>query len=191
VVVSFDFGTTKLDGVSTFTNSRTPVIFLNSALPPSRRKFTLVHELAHIVMHRMPRPNAEEEAHHFAAEFLMPEADIARELKPVTLEHLEQLKLKWGVAMAALLKRAETLGLITRNEATNRWIELSRRGFRKHEPHEEFMPPEEPSRERELVRKHLNELGFTRAGVLELLDLSQSELDEILREQDNNLNTLN
>ena len=48
----------------------------------------------------------------------MPEADIAHEPEPVTIEHLEQLKLKWGVAIAALLKRAETLGLITRAGAT-------------------------------------------------------------------------
>ena len=88
VVLFINFGTTKLEGVSTFTNNGTPVIFVNAAFPPSRRVATVVHELAHMVMHRIPTEDAEEQAWQFTAEFLMPETDIQHELAPVTIDRL-------------------------------------------------------------------------------------------------------
>jgi Zn-dependent peptidase ImmA (M78 family)/transcriptional regulator with XRE-family HTH domain len=180
VVLFIDFGTMKLEGVSTFTNNGTPVIFVNSAFPPSRRIATVVHELGHMIMHRIPTEEAEDQAWEFAAEFLMPEADIRHELSPVTIDRLARLKLRWHVSMAYLLRRARSLNLITDKTYMGLNIHLSRMGYRKNEPHEQFLADETPALEQELIQTHLDELGYTREDICTLLDIGETDLDEIL-----------
>jgi Zn-dependent peptidase ImmA (M78 family) len=180
VVLFLDFGTTKLDGVSTFTNNGTPVIFVNSAFAPSRRIATVVHEKGHMVMHRIPTEDSEDQAWEYTAEFLMPAADIAPELEPVTIDRLARLKLRWRVSMAYLARRAYSLNIITDKQYTNLCIQLTRLGYRRDEPHEEFLADEVPSLEKEMLQTHLEELGYSRQDLCALLDTTESELDETL-----------
>ena len=53
-------------------------------------------------------------------------------------------------------------------------------GYRKNEPHEEFLADECPALEKELIQTHLDDLGYSRQDVCTLLDLDEPELDEIL-----------
>lgn len=180
VVLFLNFGTTKMDGISTFTNGGVPVIFVNSAFPPSRRIATVVHEFGHMVMHRIPTDASEEQAWQFAGEFLMPAADIESELRPVTIDRLARLKLRWRVSMAYLLRRARQLTIITEKSYSNFYIQLSRLGYRKDEPHEDFLADECPSLEKEMLQTHLEELGYSRLELCSLLDIEEIELDEML-----------
>lgn len=180
VVLYINFGTLKLDGVSTLTNSGTPIIFVNSAFPPSRCTATAVHEFAHIIMHRIPSPDTEQQAWEFTAEFLMPAADIRKELQPVTIDRLARLKLRWRVSMAYLLRRAHSLSLISDQVYKGLCIHLARLGYKTNEPHEEFLASDRPALQKELLTTHLDELGYTRAELCELLDIGEIELDEML-----------
>ncbi|MBK7012326.1 MAG: ImmA/IrrE family metallo-endopeptidase [Xanthomonadales bacterium] len=45
------------------------MIFINKDVPGDRWRFTLAHELAHLVMHDIPKPDMEDEADEFASEF--------------------------------------------------------------------------------------------------------------------------
>jgi len=183
VVIFLNFGTTKLDGVSTFSNNGIPMIFINTALPPSRRIATLVHELGHLIMHRIPSDECEDQAWEFAAEFLMPANEIKNDLVPVTLDRMARLKLRWRVSIAYLLQRARSLGFITEQECTNFYIQLSRLGYRKNEPYEDFLANEYPSLEKEMIQTHLDDLGYSREEVCKLLDIDELELAEILENQ--------
>ena len=172
-VVEEDFGTTKLDGVNAFTQGGSPVIFLNSAFPRSRRVFTAVHELGHLIMHRLPRPGAEDETNEFTAEFLLPKDQIRpdfRSCDKITLDTLSRLKLKWRVSIGALLKRALMLGFIDRGRFTYLRIQMNQDGYRLDEPHEALFGVQPPSLERELVEIHLKELAYTKADLCDLLD---------------------
>ena len=180
VVLFLNFGTSKLEGVSTFTNTGRPIIFVNSAFPPSRRIATVVHEFGHMLMHRIPYPDTEQQAWEFAAEFLMPAADIKAELLPVTIDRLARLKLRWHVSIAYLLRRALSLNLISEQVYKGLCIHLTRIGYRKTEPHEEFLEADRPALEKELLETHLQDLGYSRTDVCELLDIEESDLDELL-----------
>ena len=63
-------------------------------------------------MHTNPHENVEDEAWEFAAEFLMPSAEIEKQLDGINLDKLGQLKKDWGVSMQAILYRAKKLGKI-------------------------------------------------------------------------------
>jgi len=150
IIVPFDFGTRKIDACSEWIAGR-PVIFLNKSLPVSRIRHTLAHELGHLVMHKFITEECEDQADQFAAEFNLPESEIKRELMPVTLDRLARLKLKWKSSMAALLKRAEALNVITSRTARHYWMLMRKYRYHEMEPHEDMMPVEKPSALRQMM----------------------------------------
>ena len=83
---------------------------LNRNHPADRMRFTLAHELGHIVMHRFPTINMEREADEFAACLLVPTNDIKTYFfaaRKVDLRLLAALKPEWRVSMASLLFAAK------------------------------------------------------------------------------------
>lgn len=119
-----------------------PVVVLNPTKNDYyRQRFDVAHELGHLVMHSEAEPGdriVEDQAHRFAAEFLMP-ADQIRDLLPTTMGGnvwgtLAQLKEQWGVSMQALLFRARKLGRLGEVSYRNAMTTVSSRGWRRHEP---------------------------------------------------------
>lgn len=113
IVQKMDFGTEKMDGLTSVTDNGRKVIFLNTRMPNDRMRFSLAHELGHLIMHYYFIPSeaadVEDEANEFASEFLMPEKEIKPLLKRLTLPILGTLKQQWGVSMRALIRRARDL----------------------------------------------------------------------------------
>jgi Zn-dependent peptidase ImmA (M78 family)/transcriptional regulator with XRE-family HTH domain len=112
-----------------------------------RSRFDAAHELAHLVLHgpeQAGTKEAEAQAHRFAAAFLMP-ADAIRDELPsrADWECLAQLKRKWEVSIAALLKRAQTLDRMSPAAYTQAMKTMSARGWRKREP-VDLGPAEKP-----------------------------------------------
>ena len=115
IVIQCNFKTRKLDAIGHSIPRLPPIIFANIDVPGDRLRFTLAHELGHIIMHSVPRPRMEKEADRFAAEFLMPSRDIRPSLSQLSLSKLANLKIHWKVSMAALLYRAKELNKISGN----------------------------------------------------------------------------
>jgi Zn-dependent peptidase ImmA (M78 family)/transcriptional regulator with XRE-family HTH domain len=112
-----------------------------------RSRFDAAHELGHLVMHFPDQAGSkaiESEADQFAAEFLMPEADIKNELPSrADWSILIRLKAKWHVSIASLIVRAKTLEVMNERAYGQAWKALSVRGWRKREPGD-LGPPESP-----------------------------------------------
>lgn len=138
LVLVRDLGTGDLDAVSHWDGGdQAPLFVLNAHAPGDRFRFSLAHELGHIVMHPEPGTTAvqERQADEFAAELLMPATDVGGEFgRGLTLERLLALKHRWGVSMAALARRAVTLATISEWQYRNLMIEMSTLGYRVHEP---------------------------------------------------------
>jgi hypothetical protein len=109
IVLRCDFGTDRVDALSQWLPGLPPIFLMNDRISPDRMRWTLIHEVDHIVMHRFPTDRMEKEADEFAAEFLMPAREIKPHLANVTLPKLASLKPYWRVAMSALLRRASDL----------------------------------------------------------------------------------
>lgn len=138
VVLLCDFGDETdeaVDGVSMLVPSLPPTIFLNKKRPADRMRFSLAHEMGHILMHRVPSDTMESEANEFAAELLMPEADMRIVLiAPITLNKLAALKPDWRVSIGALLYRSGKLGLMDDQTKARLYRQLSVLGWKKQEP---------------------------------------------------------
>jgi len=117
-----------------------------------RSRFDAAHELGHLVMHRGQKAGSravESQAHDFAAALLMPRAvaleALPRRIDQVGWTQLAELKRRWGISMAALLRRANNLKIITDDAYRNSMKYMSARGWRTTEPGDREMgAPEAP-----------------------------------------------
>src|SRR5205085_11537320 len=107
------FATRKVDAVSQWLPGLPPLFFVNSDIPGDRCRFTLAHELGHLIMHPIPTPDLDNEANRFAAEFLMPAKDIGPHLRPLSIQRLAAMKPYWKASMAAILRRAFDLNKVS------------------------------------------------------------------------------
>jgi Zn-dependent peptidase ImmA (M78 family)/DNA-binding transcriptional regulator YiaG len=182
IIVPFDFGTRKIDACSDWVGDH-PVIFVNKFIQPSRLRHTLAHELAHIVMHKFITDECEEQADCFAAEFNLPEREIKPELPPVNLDRLARLKLKWKSSMAAILYRAEDLGVISPRNARFQWMLMRRYDYHTVEPHEDMMPVEKPTALQELLDVAKGVLKCTREELIAFLNIFEQFFNEVYSNQ--------
>lgn len=151
-----DFGPdVRVDGMS-IVEDGVFVILINASAPTDRKRWTLAHELGHLVMHSTdlpPEQEVEHDADTFAAEFLMPETEIRPQLTGLRTAHLLDLKLEWGVSMAALVERAHSLGLLDPDARRSFYKMMSARGYRKNEPGSDQIAAETPSLPASIVEK--------------------------------------
>jgi Zn-dependent peptidase ImmA (M78 family)/DNA-binding XRE family transcriptional regulator len=175
VIVLAQFGTDLLDGISFRSENMPPLFFMNKDVPGDRFRFSLAHELGHIVMHTIPDEDQkmEQEAHRFAAAFLMPPSDIKPYLKEVKLSSLGRVKSYWRVSIKALIKRAHDLHMITDNYYKILNINYNK-SFAEGEPVE--IPVEQPSLLKEMVRYHRDRLGYSVGDLADLLCLTESDV---------------
>lgn len=139
-----------VDAVSSCTPGEDPIVMLNAGTPGDRQRFTLAHELGHMVMHSVPHPDQEKQANRFAAQLLMPAKSIRANFQgTVSLTSLLALKEKWRVSMWALLRRAHTLGEISDWQYRTLAVEMTSLGYRTTEP--SSLDPEQPAAVRAAV----------------------------------------
>jgi Zn-dependent peptidase ImmA (M78 family) len=155
-----------------------PLVVLNSEQPADRLRYTLAHELGHLVMHRFPTLKMEEEANDFASALLMPAADIKPYFvgRRVDLALLASLKPERRVAMQALLMRATALEFISKNQAQYLWKQISAKRLRLREPPELDFAPEKPTVIETMLRLHRDALGYSDADLARLPHFREHEM---------------
>ena len=180
IVYAMSFGTRSLDAISQVAPGCPPLIFVNSDISGDRLRFTLMHEIGHIIMHQVPSDEMEVQSDRFAAEFLMPAAEIRSDLRQLRLQQLPALKSIWKVSMAALIKRAFDLRQITERQYRHFFTELSMQGWRTKEPIP--IPVETPTVFRQILDVHLSAHGFTVAELSRLVNATEASFSAYLRE---------
>lgn len=177
VVITMNFDTLLIDAVSRWIPGMPPLFYLNGAMPTDRTRLSLAHELGHIVMHRVPNPEMEIQANVFAAEFLMPENDIRNHLHGAALDRYAALKPIWRVSMGALLHRASDIGAISARTARYQWMRMGQLGYRRREPADLDLTPEQPMLLREMFDFYRDDLGYTHTSLAHLLACEEPELN--------------
>lgn len=177
LVVWSDFSGAAIDAITLSVPGMPPCIFLNRDQPADRMRFSLAHELGHLVMHRTPTPKMEVQANQFASALLMPAEDIRGSLRGrVTLPRLASLKRVWRVSIQSLLMRAKAIGAISANQSRYLWQQINVKRIRFREPPELDFVHEEPSLLSTILRLHLEELGYSIAELAAALHVQEPEL---------------
>ena len=171
----------EVSGVTFAPPGLPPLIVLKRDHPADRLRYTLAHEIAHLVMHRFPTPGMEDEANRFAAALLMPAQDIRQYFvgRRIDIPLLAAMKPEWRVAMQAILMRAKSLQLIERNQEEYLWKLISMRRWRTREPVELDFEIEQPSVMPSLFKVYRSTLDYTVEEASQLFHLHKSDLEDL------------
>lgn len=174
----------KFDGVSFITDKGFPVIIVNKNFTNDRKRFTIAHELGHILLHNenlfpiSSYRDKEKEANIFASEFLMPESEIKNSLRQLKMSDLGDLKSYWLTSMGSIIRKAKDLKCIDENRYRFFMIEMSRYGYNKKEPIEVFI--DKPTCLKNAYQLFKDELSYDINDFVIFTALPKDILDDVL-----------
>lgn len=167
-----------------------PVIVVNQHHNGERQRFTLAHELAHLVLRFGNLSEAEQEkaADRFAGAFLMAKDMMFRLVgshrTSISLGELAELKKLFKVSIASLVVRCSQLGMLTKAAYGRLWAQIRGLGWNgpaSTEPNS--LPAEVPQRMERMCMRGVAEGAISEAKAAELLNISVRELDRRLMGQ--------
>jgi len=167
-----------------------PVIVVNEHHNGERQRFSLAHELAHLVLRCSSLDEKEQEkaADRFAGAFLMAKDMMFRVLgkhrTSISLGELAELKKLFKVSIASLVVRCSQLGVITRAVYGRLFGQIKALGWNgpsSKEPN--LLEPEVPQRMERMCLRAVSEGAISESKAAELLRLSVRELDRRLMGQ--------
>ena len=157
-----------ISGVPTFL-----IAYSSNKTAAARIHFDIAHELGHICLHEWSDDieeltkeefkAREHQAHEFAAAFLLPADSFGADARsgPASLIYYKQLKRKWKVSIAAMIRRAKELGIISHEEYIMLVCQMQKRGQRKEEPLDDVLITASPALLKTSVIMLLQENVFT------------------------------
>lgn len=139
VIDDLEKSQSRFDGLSATVNN-IPLIVINNRFPGDRQRFTLSHELGHIILDARLSNNLDKEkaCNRFAGAFLFPRRSVFDELgsqrKAIEMKELALLKEKFGLSMGGILHRLEELGIISSSYYQSMDKTFRANGWKKKEP---------------------------------------------------------
>lgn len=187
VVAETFLDSNKLDGVSAWMSNIPVMLLAKDKEGGVRRRFDAAHELGHLVLHRGLTQERikqdlrliEEQAMQFAGAFLLPASSFAVTSGKATLEHLCDIKPRWGVSVGAMIKRLGSLNLISENHERNLWKYYSYRQWRGNEPHDDHIPVERPENLRTALDLLARDDPATLAGSMDQIGIGVDYVTEL------------
>ena len=177
------------DGVDGFTahvqrenGEDSPVIVANADHGGERQRFTIAHEIGHLMLDVSPAIDEEKAVYRFAGALLMPEevmwAEIGRRRTALGWAELFKLKLMLGVSVQAISYRCKDLGIISASLMAEMFDVFRELGWR-DPPYEEAhpIPGESSGRFERLCYRALAEGAISESKASELLEMSVHDLN--------------
>lgn len=179
-VLSLEGVDEKIDGFSMFKDR--PIVVRNTAKQsPCRLRFDIAHEIGHLIMHQGVETGCrktEEQANNFASALLIPRSSFKAEFPRgrgtyLNWDALEDMKVRWGVSLKAIIFRANKLGIITPEKAKSGFTYLARQGYTKEERGDQRLVAEYPS----MIQRAVDMLDkYTWMKLFKESGLNESEL---------------
>lgn len=163
------------DGLATYVNDKYPVIVVNGNFPVERKRFTLLHELGHLLL-TLPNCEINEEenfCNKFASEFLLPKDIVIHEFggkrNHITLNELISTQKKYGISIQAIVYKLVDAGILSKERQKQFYIKMNFNTSLKKEINlSRFKTPEQSNRYERLVYRALAQenISFSKASAL-------------------------
>jgi len=167
-----------------------PVIVVNALHNGERQRFTLAHELAHLVLRLSDLSDAEEEkaADRFAGAFLMSKPMMHRLLgehrTSISLGELAELKKIFKVSITALVVRCSQLAIMPKAAVGRLWTQIKGMGWNAQGSSEPLsFSAEVPQRMERMCLRAVAENAVSESRAAELLNISVRDLNRRLMAQ--------
>ena len=191
IVSRIPLGAKTLDAFSNWreTEQRPYIVLGTEKDAAARGRLNAAHELGHMMLHRNMKQEVlrhtqafkamEAQAFRFAGAFLLPSETFAESFQIRTLTGLLSLKYKWNVSIAAMIMRARHLGLLSEDEEKRLWRNYTRRGYRKREPLDDEIAPEQPAVLEQSIQLLVREQVQSRDQICAGIPLAPSEIESL------------
>lgn len=165
----------KFDGLASLVDNKYPVIVLNKKFQVERKRFSLLHELGHILLDISEECDMKEEdvCHKFASEFLLPGKTIIEEFggkrKHISLSELISFQEKYGISIKAIVYKLKDVGILTENQHSNFYKRIRyNRSLEREIDQSRFKTPEYSDRFERLVYRALAQenISISKASAL-------------------------
>ena len=163
------------DGLQTRVNGTIPVVVFNANKinKPDRIRFTLLHELAHLLLKFGDITERQKETlcHQFAGAMLLPEKTLRAELgdhrNKLSINELGNIKKKYGISMQAIVIRAKDCGIINEHYTKQFFFLIKQMNWKVDEPIE-YNGAEESNRFKQLLFRALieDQISMSKAASL-------------------------
>jgi len=164
-----------------------PYIIYNSMQKSAvRTRFSILHELGHLIFHSSVSEEdavkkevvdfADMQADRFAAAFLLPSTSFPKDVRGTSLAYLEIIKKKWGAAMSTIIRRCETLDLLTDNQIGYLKRQMTTNKYWHKEPLDDVLQIEPPEMLRDAVYLLIDNNIITKHTFLDLCALPPKDL---------------
>lgn len=168
----------------------TPYILYHSIQKSAvRTRFSILHELGHLIMHSSISEDdsvkktvvdlADMQADRFAAAFLLPATSFPKSIRSTSLISLETVKQKWGAAISTIIKRCETLELLTENQINYLKRQMTTKKYWYKEPLDDTLTVAEPEMIRDAIYLLIDNRIITKNAFINKSGLSVEDLKYI------------
>ncbi len=171
------------DGVSALIDNKYPIIAINKNFPVERKRFTLLHELGHLVLNLTHFNEKEQEnhCHRFAGAMLLPQNTIIKEIgnyrDHLSLNELFNFQKLYGISVSAIIYRLTDLDVISDAKKRRYFVDRnSIPGFKESVDRVRFSGDESSGRFISLVYRALSQEIITISKASSLLNNSIEEV---------------
>lgn len=184
-VIEIDDDTMRFDGLATIIDEKYYVIVVNKQMPIERMRFTLLHELGHLLLNLNGKDDQDVEklCHAFASEMLISSKNLIAEMgknrSSITLEELKNTQEKYGISIQAIVVKLRDLDVINSQQYSTFFKKLNANAqFKAAIDESRFNGAEFSNRFKNLVHHALAEEAITLSQASTLLEIPLSELKD-------------
>ena len=165
----------SFDGLSTFVNDKFPAIIVNKNYGIERKRFTLIHELGHLLLNISHFTEKEQEniCDRFAGAVLLPKnillSEIGEKRKQISLTEFINFQKQFGISISAIMYRLVDLEVIPKSKIRSFYIKQnSNQELKEFVNKNRFLNDEKSERYKRLVYKALSQeiISISKASAL-------------------------
>ena len=167
----------KFEGLSSMVGNIPLIVINNNIEETTRRRFTLMHELCHLLLKFLSKKNEEKFCNQFAAAMLLPPEVIKNEFKNrthINMKELNRIKQKYGISVQAILFSAADYNIISLDKAFE-WRDSQIANYNT----ESYPINEISTRYEDLVWKCYNEDRISKNKAADYLNINLQELESM------------
>jgi Zn-dependent peptidase ImmA (M78 family) len=175
----------SIDGFQTWVNGTIPVIGFNEEKlhKPDRIRFTLLHELCHLLLGDKfgdaSENKIEKYCNHFAGVMLIPDKALKKEIgdhrNNILMQELGAIKRQYGISMQSLLMRIKVCGILNDHAIKQIFNSFKHLGWNINEPYD-FHGFEQSDRMQQLIYRAMAEGLINEKKATELSNRKVNEL---------------
>lgn len=165
--------------LATVVDEKYYVIVINKWMPVERKRFTILHELGHLLLNltHLPAKDQESYCHVFASEMLMARSNVLSEVgikrTSIVINELKNIQEKYGISVSAIVYKLYELKIISKDKLAFFYKRIhSDKTLKQYIEQSKFKGQENSNRSENLVFRAVSEEFISLSKASALLQLS-------------------